>query len=168
MITIIKARPEHAAGIASVCTEANWATYRELRSAAYIEKVIEEFYKESRIQKEIEQTDRYWGGWFVALEEGNVVGAAGGGMTEEKEGEIYVLYLDPVRRNEGIGTMLLEAVTEQQKRLGAIKQWVSVAEGNQKAIPFYEARGFQLHCKQVDYGSFQDERYQSVRYVRLL
>ncbi|QTM98949.1 GNAT family N-acetyltransferase [Sediminibacillus dalangtanensis] len=168
MITIKKAQPEHAAGIASVCTKANWDTYRELRSEAYIERVIEEYYNQSRILKEIEKTGRSWGGWFVALEEGNVVGAAGGGMTEEKEAEIYVLYLDPARRNEGIGTMLLEAVTEQQKHLGAIKQWVSVAEGNQKAIPFYETRGFQIHSKQPDYGSSQDEYYQSLRYMRLL
>ncbi|WP_035427498.1 MULTISPECIES: GNAT family N-acetyltransferase [Sediminibacillus] len=166
MITIKKAQPEHAAGIARVCTVANWATYRNIRSTTYIERVIEEFYNEPRILKEIEQTSRSWGGWFVAMEEGNVIGAAGGGMTEEKEAEIYVLYLDPERRNEGIGTMLLEAVTEQQKQLGAIKQWVSVAEGNQKAIPFYEARSFQFHSRQADYGSSQEERYQSLRFVR--
>jgi hypothetical protein len=29
-----------------------------------------------------------------------------------------------------------------QKEKGATQQWVSVAKGNQKGIPFYEAKGF--------------------------
>ncbi|MEN1936613.1 GNAT family N-acetyltransferase [Paenibacillus sp. 102] len=53
-----------------------------------------------------------------------------------------MLYLNPSRRGEGIGTMLLHAITERQIEQGAIEQWVSVMKGNQKGIPFYEARGF--------------------------
>ena len=59
------------------------------------------------------------------------------------EGEIFVLYVDPNRRNEEIGTILLDAITHQQKEeFYATKQWVSVEKDNQKGIPFHEAKGF--------------------------
>ncbi|WP_338035672.1 GNAT family N-acetyltransferase [Halalkalibacterium halodurans] len=57
-------------------------------------------------------------------------------MTADHVGEIFVLYMDPVRRGEGVGTKLLEAITAQQKEFGAMEQWVSVAKGNEKGIPF--------------------------------
>ena len=44
-----------------------------------------------------------------------VLGAAGGGMIDELVGELFLIYIDPDRRNEGIGTELLNAVTKQQK-----------------------------------------------------
>jgi ribosomal protein S18 acetylase RimI-like enzyme len=62
-------------------------------------------------------------------------------MINDTAGEVFVLYLGPNRRNEGIGTMLLEAITKQQKEeYNASEQWVSVQKGNEKGIPFYEAR----------------------------
>ncbi len=63
-------------------------------------------------------------------------------MTKKGTGWLYVIYLDPQRRNEGIGTKLLDAVTQQQKAFGAREQFVTVQRGNVKGIPFYEARGF--------------------------
>ncbi|MFP3472702.1 GNAT family N-acetyltransferase, partial [Micrococcus sp. SIMBA_144] len=77
----------------------------------YIERVIEEFYNEERILQEVTTSDRDWGGYYVAVENGEVLGAGGGGMIGKTEGELFVLYLDPSRRNEGIGTLLLEATT---------------------------------------------------------
>jgi GNAT superfamily N-acetyltransferase len=59
--------------------------------------------------------DRQWGGYFAAVDDDLVVGAGGGGMTGDTIGELFVLYMDPLRRNEGIGTQLLDAITEQQK-----------------------------------------------------
>lgn len=53
-----------------------------------------------------------------------------------------MLYLDPAVRARGIGTALLQFVTDQQRGLGATEQWVSVTEGNELGIPFYRARGF--------------------------
>jgi len=61
--------------------------------------------------------------------------------------EIFVLYLDPMRRGEGIGTLLLDAITEQQRAQGAREQWVSVEPENMKGLPFYYARGFEVRGK---------------------
>lgn len=75
-------------------------------------------------------------------------------MTTDQTGWLYVLYLNPARRNEGIGTKILEAVTEQQKRLGAKEQYVTVQKGNMKGIPFYEARDFvfqeEIYSKNIE------------------
>ncbi|UTE78523.1 GNAT family N-acetyltransferase [Rossellomorea sp. KS-H15a] len=168
MIHIQKANEGHGKGIKKVCSEGYWATYRDIYTKEYIERVIEEFYNEERILKEVTTSDRNWGGYFVALENSEVIGAGGGGMISENEGELYVLYLDPNRRNEGIGTRLLDAITQQQKEeFHAGKQWVSVQKGNQKGIPFYEAKGFVYESEQPVYGNEQGE-YRSLRYSRFI
>jgi len=166
MIKICKATPDHVEGIAKVCTEANWATYSDIYSNEYIEKVINDFYTKERILKEVSHSSREWGGYFVALDNDAVVGAAGGGMISDTAGELFVLYIDPNRRNEGIGTQLLHAITIQQKEYGATEQWVSVQKGNHKGIPFYEARGFLFQYEQDGYSTNEGEHYITLRYKR--
>ena len=169
MIEILKADETHVEGISKVCKEANWATYKELYSDEYIKRVIKEFYNHERILKEVTDTSRGWGGYIVAVEDNEVIGAIGGGMISKASGEVFVLYLDPNRRNEGIGTKLLEALTQQQRdEYQAKEQWVSVAKGNQKGIPFYEARGFIFNYEQRGFENTEEENYTSLRYVRKL
>jgi GNAT superfamily N-acetyltransferase len=168
MIHIQKANQTHIKGIKKVCSDGYWATYKEIYAKNYIERVIEEFYNEERILKEVTTSDRYWGGYFIAVENGEVLGAGGGGMIGDTEGELFVLYLDPSRRNEGIGTLLLEAITQQQKEeFQAGRQWVSVQKGNEKGIPFYEARGFLYESEQEVYGNEKGE-YRALRYARFI
>lgn len=166
MISIQKADESNVDGIVRVCTAGQWATYGDLYTKEYIERVIAEFYNRDRVLKEVTTSTQEWGGYFVALDTGEVVGAGGGGMTGDDAGEVYVLYMDPDRRGEGVGTKLLEAITEQQKEFGAITQWVSVQKGNEKGIPFYEARGFQYDSEQTGYANKEDDKYISVRYSR--
>ncbi|MBO8173107.1 MAG: GNAT family N-acetyltransferase [Bacillaceae bacterium] len=167
MIKIVKADTRHVAGIAKVCRDGYWATYSELRSEEYINRIIKEFYNHERIQREVTETTRAWGGYFVAVEDNEVIGAIGGGMIDNTAGEVFVLYVDPDRRNEGIGTMLLDALTKQQKEMfNATEQWVSVVKGNQKGIPFYEAKGFVFKKEQKGYGNLEGEHYISLRYYR--
>ncbi|SDJ77247.1 GNAT family N-acetyltransferase [Sediminibacillus albus] len=167
MIQIKKADSSHVAGISKVCSDGYWATYRKIRSEEYIKRNIKEFYNLERIELEVTETSREWGGYLVAVEENEVIGAVGGGMTNETAGEVFVLYLNPNRRNEGIGTLLLKALTKQQKEeFNATEQWVSVAKGNQKGIPFYEARGFVFKKEQKAYGNSEGENYIALRYFR--
>ena len=141
MVQIRKAVLDDADGICRVCS-AGWRnTYKQIYPEDYIERVIGEYYNPERVRREIMHPD-WWDGWLVADKDGIVVGAGGGGMTGPTTGEVFVLYLDPNYRYQGIGTMLLNAITEQQKQQGAREQWVSVGKINQKGIPFYEARGF--------------------------
>lgn len=168
MVDIIKASKDHVKGIARVCTEGYWSTYSGLLPAEYIERIVKEFYNQQRILKEVTHTDRNWGGYFVALEDEEVIGAGGGGMIGDTSGEIFVLYMDPKRRNEGIGYRLLAAITEQQKNWGATEQWVSVQKGNQKGIPFYEAKGFSFQYEKPGYANKEGEDFVSLRYHRYI
>lgn len=168
MISIQKAIVEHINGIAKVCINAYWATYSELLSNEYIKRMIDEFYTYDRILKEVTTTNREWNGWIVAVDNGEVVGAGAGGMISENHGELFVLYLDPNRRKEGLGSMILEAVTKELKERGAKEQWVSVTKGNNKGIPFYEAKGFICVHEQAEYGVIDGEDYRALRYHRLI
>ncbi|SDM62374.1 GNAT family N-acetyltransferase [Bacillus sp. OK048] len=167
MIEICKANPEHVQGIAKVCSDGYRATYGVTHTQEYIERIIKEFYNTERIRNEVVNTSRHWGGYFVAVENGEVIGAGGGGMISDSVGEVFVLYLDPNRRNCGIGTKLLVAITKQQKdEFHAREQWVSIQKGNNKGIPFYEARGFTFQHEQHGYSNEEGENYLSLRYCR--
>ncbi|MCJ0933277.1 GNAT family N-acetyltransferase [Virgibacillus halodenitrificans] len=152
-IEVIKANESHVDGIAKVCTDGYWATYGSSHPEGYIHRIVDEFYNRNRILKEVKETNRYWGGYFVAVDGDKVLGAGGGGLTDEATGEVYVLYMDPDRKNEGIGTQILNAITAQQKSFGAMKQWVSVQKGNTMGIPFYEAKGFTFQFEKQGYGN---------------
>lgn len=166
MIKICKANSNHVEGIANVCTEGYWETYSDIYPKEYIETVIRDFYNKERILNEVTHSSKEWGGYFVAIDNDKVVGAGGGGMISDTSGEIFVLYLDPNRRNEGIGTLLLNAISKQQKEFGALEQWVSVQKGNQKGIPFYEAKGFLFQNEQNGYNDKEGKNYISLRYKR--
>jgi ribosomal protein S18 acetylase RimI-like enzyme len=156
-----------AAGIARVCA-AGWRdTYRGIKEPERIEAVIAEYYTPERISREIAAPEG-WDGWIVAVEDDIVIGAGGGGMTEPGIGEIFVLYLDPTRRGEGIGTRLLDAITDQQRAQGAREQWVSVEPENTKGLPFYYARGFEVRGRRPEWGTAPEGGRISLRLMRRL
>nr|WP_254901195.1 GNAT family N-acetyltransferase [Tuberibacillus sp. Marseille-P3662] len=74
--------------------------------------------------------------------------------------------MDPNRRREGIGTKLLNYLTDIQCNKGAREQWVSVLKGNDKGIPFYEAKGFHFMHEKEAYSNVEGEDYISLRYRR--
>ncbi|WP_240033699.1 GNAT family N-acetyltransferase [Oceanobacillus profundus] len=114
MVTIKRAEMVHVDGIARVCCEGCIETYKGIRSIANIERNNQRFYNHERISKEIGESPG-WDGYIVALDHNAVVGAIGGGMLHNEESEVYVLYLDPNRRGEGIGTKLLDFLTTIQR-----------------------------------------------------
>ncbi|MEU9820283.1 GNAT family N-acetyltransferase [Pseudonocardia alni] len=166
--TVRAAVPADAPGIADVCTRAYRATYRDLLPEAFVDDVVARFYDETRVRSETVPAPPHWLGYVVAEEAGSVVGAAGGAITGAGVGELYVLYLDPDRRGEGIGTRLLDHVTAQLRDHGATGMWVSVAEGNDLGVPFYRARGF-VECDRVPmHISAADDGLWSLRMHRVI
>lgn len=163
---IVQAAAEHVPGIINVCVEGWHATYGDIRSPEYIERVTKSYYAYDRIYNEVMKGDENPYVWYVALENNNVVGAIAGGETGKDRGEIFTLYADYQRRGEGIGTLLLDHLTDIQTGKGLTKQWVSVAKGNEKAIPFYEAKNFIRISEQISRFSNEQERYMSYRYMR--
>ncbi|MCE5041883.1 GNAT family N-acetyltransferase [Mammaliicoccus sciuri] len=155
-------------GIIKVCSDGYHVTYKDILPEKYITQIINEFYNEQRVSKEITNIDQYWNGWFVAEDNGQIVGAGGGGFREPHISELYVLYLDPTRKREGIGSCLLNIITDDQIRRGAREQWVSVSKGNHTGIPFYEAKGFKYQYEKPMYTLPENENYISLKYKRQL
>ncbi|KAA0550051.1 GNAT family N-acetyltransferase [Bacillus sp. BGMRC 2118] len=153
--------------MARVCSKGYRQTYNQLCTKEYIERTIEKFYNIERLQSKVKKPEG-WDGWVVAVENNKVLGAGGGGMIGDNEGEVFVLYLDPTRRGEGIGTLLLEEITRVQIENGAKYQWVSVLKDNNKGIPFYEARGFIFQSEMKTYATKNTDSYISLRYKRVL
>ncbi|WP_193751406.1 GNAT family N-acetyltransferase [Bacillus coahuilensis] len=149
-VTIKQATEREVPGIVDVCTRANWNTYKSIYSEEYIQKVIDTYYHEKRVLQEVGAPSKEWGGYFVATDGDTVIGAGGGGLVSESSAEIYVLYMDPNRCSEGIGSQILEVLTDQQRAFGAKEQWVSVAKGNALGIPFYEKKGFVFDSEEVE------------------
>ena len=141
------ARAGEEDAICDVCREGFAVSSDGLLTSATIERRAQEYYNPTRVRREIAKAgaDRGWQGYVVAVTEGgDVLGAAGGGIADGTVGNVYVLYLKLALRGRGIGTALLDFVTEQQKSEGATEQWVSVTEGNDLGIPFYLSRGFAI------------------------
>jgi ribosomal protein S18 acetylase RimI-like enzyme len=166
--TVRQATEEDAAAISRICSEAYRVTYAGLLPDEYIERTIADFYNLPRVTREVRPAPPRWFGYQVVQEEGTVLGAAGGGMTGDHRGELFVVYLDPEQRNRGLGTLLLDRVTEQLRQAGATEMWVGVTPGNQRALPFYEARGFQLVETVKAYGSRDEDDVRSLRMRRAL
>lgn len=132
-----RATNNDVARIREICADAVRKTYWDLWDRDYTEKTIEEFYNEERLKKEIDT-------YFVAEEDGEVNGCICAVILSKGIGEIYALYIDFDKRNRGIGTVLLNAVTDWMRKHGVKKQRVSVTDGNQYGLPFYYSKGFKL------------------------
>ena len=153
--------------ISNVLTASQWFTYEHLFTEEYIRKLNQQYYNVKRIEQEVISIDKKWHGYLVAEIEHNIVGVIGGGMLNEDRCEVYVLYLDPSVRGNGIGTRLLNFLTKIQKhQYGAKEQWVSVAKGNDYGIPFYEARGFIFQHEGKSYGTEEADQDISLMYKR--
>ncbi|QWG50530.1 GNAT family N-acetyltransferase [Bacillus mycoides] len=168
MIEYRKARVEDIQGIIKVCSDGYRNTYPGLLPQQYIESTIKEFYNDDRVRNEILNISQEWNGWFVASDNGEILGAGGGGFTGKETAELFVIYLNPNRKREGIGTELLSIITNNQIERGAKEQWVSVAKDNDMGIPFYEAVGFKYQDGRPAYGLPVGEGFTSIRYKREL
>jgi GNAT superfamily N-acetyltransferase len=139
------ARVGEEGAICDICRRGFAMSSDGLLSPATIERQAQLYYNPERVRREIAtagDTPR-WQGYVVAVSDlGEVLGTAGGGVSDGAMGNVYVLYLEPTLRGHGIGSKLLDFVTRQQQALGVTEQWVSVTDGNDMGVPFYVARGF--------------------------
>lgn len=166
-ILVRMARRDEAKTIADLLSRCQWFTYGELFTDAYIVRLIENYYNVERIEQEVTTIDKSWHGYIVAEKEGTLLGIIGGGMRSETEAEIYVFYVEPEARGNGIGSRLLNFYTKIQKHTyGADRQRVLVAKGNMYGIPFYEAKGFTFEREEISYGAEEVDEDISLVYIR--
>ncbi|MHB8438085.1 MAG: GNAT family N-acetyltransferase [Acidimicrobiales bacterium] len=106
----------------------------------------------SSFGEEADQPDDWWVAgyehlaWFVAEDEGNVVGLVGG-LAAEDEGsrpEIISMWVDGDHRATHVAIQLLEAVLDWARSSGYDEIVLAVAADNDRARRFYERAGFRL------------------------
>ncbi len=118
-VRLARAGGENA--ICDLCREGFAVSSDGLLASATIERRAEQYYNPTRVRHEIAAAgaDRGWQGYVVAVSEaGDVLGAAGGGITDDTVGNLDVLDLNLALRGRGVGTALLDVITEQQKAEG--------------------------------------------------
>ncbi|RLL45458.1 GNAT family N-acetyltransferase [Oceanobacillus piezotolerans] len=162
-VNIEKPDITHTEAIAAICAAGWRQTVEGVLSEAYIADNILKWYSNQKVKEDIKR-ESYT---YIARIDDVVVGVIGGGITTAGIGEIYVLYVKEEHRYHGVGRKLLDALTEEQMEKGAKEQWVSVQEGNQRGIPFYESRGFIYEKKKVTTVHTGEEQV-SLRYRREL
>lgn len=131
-ITVVPAEQQHVDGICRVCADGWRQTYTGMLSDEDIETTIQEFYTLERVAQEV-RSPGDWDGWLVTLDDEELVSAGGGGLTEPNVGEVFVLYVNPAEKRRGIGSRLLNAITNQQREQGATEQWMSVVPRTKSA-----------------------------------
>jgi ribosomal protein S18 acetylase RimI-like enzyme len=167
--TIRRANLSDAEAMSSLLAESHRYTYANLFSHDYIEKMIKDYYNVERLREEVMFINSQWHGYYVAEQNKKIVGVIAGGMINDTEAEIYVLYLAPTMRGKGIGSRLLDFYTKIQKyTYGATEQWVSVAKGNNFGIPFYKARNFIYQYEELSYGTVKSDQDISLKFVRTI
>ena len=111
---------------------------------------------------------------LVAEVDGVVVGFANVGpfryepaVTPDSKivGELWAMYVDPNSWGSGVGDELMAATLEELDRLGAVRSYLWVLEGNGRARRFYERHGWRSDdvTKTFDAGGTQ---ISEIRYSR--
>jgi ribosomal protein S18 acetylase RimI-like enzyme len=139
------AEPADAKGIGEVHVAAWRAAYRGLLP----DDTLDRLSVEASARRWEERIAAPWGHVLVAVQEDRVVGFAAGGNTQDEDvdparvGEIYVLYIHPQVWRRGWGTALLDELMQHLRGDGFEEVILWVLEGNEHAIPFYRAAGFE-------------------------
>ncbi len=81
--------------------------------------------------------------FLVAEENTHIIGAVLGGF-DGRRGMIYHLAVDPSRRGEGIGRVLMEEVEDRLRDKGCRKYYLLVTKDNHETIGFYESLGCEV------------------------
>lgn len=62
----------------------------------------------------------------------------------ESERQVSSMWVAPEARNRGIGTALIEQITDSARREGVRELQLEVTDGNDEALRLYERCGFRL------------------------
>jgi ribosomal protein S18 acetylase RimI-like enzyme len=138
MIEYRKAKPGDAPAIRSFLEKVWYATYTGLLPVPVIQKGIEKWFAISFLAKQAEDPELFF---LLAIEADEIIGLTTARMLDAETMNIARLYIHPDYQGRGLGSLLMQKAMEsltgsfQKIRLGVI-------QGNQKAISFYQHKGF--------------------------
>lgn len=88
--------------------------------------------------------EKWRGGFLIAEDEKGVVGVLVAMISAPKEARILLMAVRPVYRNRSIGTMLLNEFISRCVRLNLKAVNLEVRISNEKAVRFYDTKGFNI------------------------
>ena len=90
----------------------------------------------------------------------------GASYSEDGTGELYAIYVDPLRWGSGAGRALIEQAEASLRESGFPAALLWVLEGNERAERFYRAAGWERDGEKED--DFQGARVTEIRYRKRL
>ena len=135
------AAPDDAPAIESIARAAWWEAYPGILDTDVIEETLEAVYDPAFLREAMADHDDLL--YLVAEADDEVVGFATAQQTWADEVEIHTLYVDPDHWEEGVGSALLESVTDSAESAGVDRLRVGVLSGNHVGRAFVESNGFE-------------------------
>ena len=146
-MTVRRAEPADARGIAEVHTRTWQAAYRHVFPA----DVLDNLDVEERVRGWLERIEADMAVWVAETEDG-IVGfvAAGPSRTEDGFGELYAIYLLPEAWGGGAAAGLMAAFKDWLAEEGYTTAMLWVLADNPRARRFYEREGWRADGQRVD------------------
>lgn len=139
MVAVREATAADVPAIRTVASDAWHAAYDQILGRETVDETLERWYDPERLELDIEEE-----AVVVAERSDTVVGFAHTGLTDEPGAyALKRLYVDPTHWGAGIGTVLLVRVETIAREAGASRLVLGVLADNERAVSFYEARGFE-------------------------
>lgn len=141
-ITIRAAVPKDIPAIRRIA-ERGWnGAYRGILSQETIDTAMTEWYDPDTIREIIEREDV---AYFVTEQNGDIVGYASGGPSDEETiATLGAIYVDPDHWGEGIGTTLLEEFEDFCDHHGYDAIQFQVLAENNVGMSFYRKHGYNV------------------------
>lgn len=144
----IEIRPARLADVPEIRRVARrgWIeAYDEFLSKTIIEAELSTWYTPDAVETAIKDEEYPY---FVAVDDETVVGYSKA-VAETPIADLSTLYVSPDCWGAGVGTRLLDTVTDELESRGATALELTVFAENDGAIGFYESRGFERVGKQI-------------------
>ena len=152
-------------GLSGVHTQLRPMSVNDLGQVASLEAEafaggVHETWSEKQFYEELNSPGRTW---WVAHDQGEIVGFAGGMLAGERL-EVMDIAVRDDRRHEGIGSRLLSRLAYDGQTLGASEITLEVHVGNDAARGLYESAGFeQVGLRKNYYGQGNDALVMTAR-----
>jgi len=147
-----------------VASAAWYAAHADIAGEAVVAEFLAEYYSTRRLRDDVADQSRL----FLVAEESEATGDESGvvgfalALPADDEPGVFALgriYVDPDHWGEGVGTRLLDRVESHARARGGSRLRLGVMAENDRAVGFYESRGFE----RVETG--HDDRLDVRRYV---
>lgn len=143
-VTVRDASADDVTAIQHVARAAWHAAYDDALSESAIDSQVDQWYRHDVVAEAVESDEVV----YTVASADDVVGYASAGPSEHVDDEdrrvaqLYTIYVAPRYWGEGIGSQLLDTVTDRLRERGYDAVRAAVLEANDIGRSFYESYGF--------------------------